>query len=145
MHNVTIAANEADDPNPSSGGIQQAFDQDSDVTVAFNTLVVENLGGNCLGTTNDQIQARFEHGRRRALQRPAGPAFGNTPIAAGSAGIGELGDNGGPTDTHDVADDSPAIGEAEPGTCEGEFDQRGSRGRSASTAATSAPTSAPGR
>jgi CSLREA domain-containing protein len=125
MHNVTIAANEADDPSPSGGGIQQAFDDVNDVTVAFNTLVVENLGGNCLGTTNDQIAARFSMADDLLCNVPQEPAFGNTPIAPGSAGIGELDDNGGPTDTHDLASDSPAIGEAEPGTCDGDFDQRG--------------------
>ena len=125
MHNVTIAANEANDPAPSGGGIQQAFDDVNDVTVAFNTLVVENLGGNCLGTTNDQIAARFSMADDLLCNVPQEPAFGNTPIAPGSAGVGELDDNGGPTDTHDLASDSPAIGEAEPGTCDGEFDQRG--------------------
>ncbi len=73
---------------------------------------------------------------------PQAPEFGNTPIAAGSAGIGRLGDNGGPTDTHDLADDSPAIGEAEPGPAKGSSTSAALRGRSAPTAATSAPTSA---
>jgi CSLREA domain-containing protein len=127
MHNVTIARNISDSPSPSGGGIQQSFDDDTDVTVAFNTLVVENEGGNCLGTSgDDQIQARFSMSDDpQVCNVPQDPQFGNTPIAANSAGLGELGNHGGPTDTHDLASDSPALGEAEEGSCEGKFDQRG--------------------
>jgi CSLREA domain-containing protein len=125
MHNVTIARNDALGPSPSGGGIQQLFDDPNDLTVAFNTLVVENFGGNCLGTSNDQIAARFSMADDLLCNVPQEPAFGNTPIPPETASISDLRDNGGPTDTHELFADSPALAEAEPGTCSGEYDQRG--------------------
>jgi CSLREA domain-containing protein len=130
LHNVTIAHNEARAPEgtePSTGGgIQQAFDEANDRTVAFNTLVVENFGGNCLGTTGaaGMIDARFSMGDDMLCNVPTEPSFGNTPITS-SADITDLRHNGGETDTHELLEGSPAIGRAEPGTCEGTFDQRG--------------------
>jgi CSLREA domain-containing protein len=126
LHNVTIARNGGAAATPSGGGIQQAFDNVNDLTVAFNTLVVENEGGNCLGTTgDDQIAARFSMADDQLCNVPIAPEFGNTPIGPSTANLGDLQNNGGPTDTHELGAGSPALGEGEPGSCEGGFDQRG--------------------
>jgi CSLREA domain-containing protein len=125
LHNVTIARNFSDNAPPSGGGIQQAFDEPGDLTVAFNTLVVENEGGNCLGTNPNMIQARFSMADDELCNVPQAPEFGNQPIAPFTADISDLRNNGGPTDTHQLFGGSPATGTAEAGTCEGKFDQRG--------------------
>ena len=130
MHNVTIARNQADENPPATtgAGIEQDFDEPgSDKTVAFNTLVVENLGGNCLGTGTDltQIEARFSMADDMSCNVELDEEFGNTPIPAESADLSDLRDNGGPTDTHELGAGSDAIGEAQPGSCNLQFDQRG--------------------
>ena len=60
LHNVTIARNVSDDPpDPSGGGLQQAFDEAALYwTVAFNTAGGrERRLGNCLGTRRRRFGA----------------------------------------------------------------------------------------
>ena len=135
------------DPTQSSGGIQQALDQDSDVTVGVqHARGREPRPGTALGPTE-----RPDPGALRAWPTTCSATSRRHRVRrhadrrAGSAGIGELGDNGGRPTRTILPTDSPAIGRGGARRLRRELDQRGSRGRSASTAATSAPTKrAPG-
>ena len=128
LRNVTIAGNEADELVPSGGGgIQQAFDEPgSDRTVAFNTLVADNIGGNCLGTSDapGQIHARYSMADDLLCNVPQDPGSHNTPVDPEDVALSGLQDNGGPTDTRALLSGSLAIDAGEDVNCES-VDQRG--------------------
>ncbi len=107
LRNVTIAQNETHTGvRGTGGGIFQAFEA-GDLTTASNTLVAENFGGNCAGTSDHPIQST--NGLSDEAANPTCNAPDPTNQLVEDARIEFLDDNGGPTDTHALASGSLAI------------------------------------
>jgi CSLREA domain-containing protein len=125
LESVTIAQNQAfAGLSPSSGGgIQQDFQSGGgDLTTASATLVVENFGGNCLGTAGEfQIQASDSMADDGVCNVPLDASANNLQIAPNDL-LGFLDNNGGPTDTHALLEGHPALDHAR--TACAEADQR---------------------
>jgi len=81
-----------------------------------NSLIALNVGDNCLGVLNS-LGHNLEDGGTCALGQPSD--MSNTPPS-----MGTLEDNGGPTPTHALAADSPAVDAGDNAACDA-VDQRG--------------------
>jgi CSLREA domain-containing protein len=103
--NVTIADNRAADGGPSvGGGLYQNFAGGPPRTVARNSLVARNAGGNCGGSVNDPIEIT-----NWLSDDATCPTVGSGTQVVASAGLGTLANNGGASDTSALLAGSPAI------------------------------------
>jgi predicted outer membrane repeat protein len=114
--NVVSLVNTTVSDNASGSGGAGIFN--ASLVNTRNSLIASNVGDNCLGVLNSQGN-NLEDGGTCALDQPSD--MSNTP-----ASIDALGDYGGPTPTHALAADSPAIDAGDNQTC-ALVDQRGVR------------------
>ena len=119
LQNVSIIDNVAPPPSPDQNGAgfyQQFAPGSGSVTTARNVLLALNVNGGCGGTA-DPLTLDSNNGLLDELDRVPGPSCNadpgdNTLVNAGTAGVvATLEDNGGLTETHELPDNSPAIGE----------------------------------
>ncbi|HEX5617053.1 MAG TPA: choice-of-anchor Q domain-containing protein [Solirubrobacteraceae bacterium] len=123
LHNVTIAGNEAGTGAfGDGGGLFQNFAGDPRRTVATNTLVARNIGGNCAGTVNDPIEST--NGVSDELSQPSCNTTGLNNQLVADTRLGSLTNNGGQTDTMALLAGSPGIDKGAPASCPA-TDQRG--------------------
>ncbi len=106
----------APSPGQNGAGLYQQFAPGSgSVTTARNTLLALNTNGGCGGTA-DPFPLDSNNGLLDELDRVTGPSCNadlgdNTLVNAGTAGVvATLAGNDGLTRTHELADNSPAIG-----------------------------------
>jgi uncharacterized repeat protein (TIGR01451 family)/CSLREA domain-containing protein len=121
---VTVVNNSA--PAGNGGGLDASLDEPGDIEVA-SSIVALNLGGDCsspAGITSEDYNYSSD--------ASCGFTMSNDQPDAGDPLLGPLDDNGGPTDTHLPASDSPVVDAAETGTpdCQagGETVERDQRG-----------------
>ena len=108
---MTIAENEAGTGVRSDGGgLFQDFGGGPLRTVAHNIVIARNVGLNCWGTANDQVEATNSVSDEAAIA--GGPSCNSsvpTNQLVADARLGPLANNGGPTDTHALLTGSPGI------------------------------------
>jgi CSLREA domain-containing protein len=108
LDNTTVSRNTATD----GGGISSG----GGTVVVRNTIIAQNATADCAGTITS-LGHNLDGGVSCALSGPG-------DLSAGTAALGPLQDNGGPTWTHALLPGSAAIDAGDPNTCQ-PIDQRG--------------------
>jgi hypothetical protein len=122
--NTTITGNRATDPGASGAGLETGSEDPNAITLK-NSLLSDNLNlagtlQNCSGTLPTSEGHNLEDGDTCGLNSVTGDGdlINTNPL------LGPLADNGGPTRTHALLEDSPAIDMADDVDCPA-LDQRG--------------------
>jgi predicted outer membrane repeat protein len=119
--NSTIVGNSA--PSGTAGGLMVAtFGAPVDVSVA-NSIIADNGDYNCQ-VEGGAAAVLTSLGGNVVTDSSCDAVAADQVVAAGTAGVGSLADNGGPTLTHALLAGSPALDAADEATCP-DTDQRG--------------------
>jgi hypothetical protein len=139
--NSTISGNSANGPFATGGGIFVEDGADSGTVQLANSILAGNTAtsgaADCQGAVSSTAAGHNVVGDSSGCPQIFGTSGNQLNVA--DAGLGTLGDNGGPTDTLPLLAASPAIGAGNASTCAGTnvagVDQRGAP-RNASTRGT---------